>query len=124
MSLNRPYTLAALILLAIEVLIALFVRDTFVRPYVGDALAVAFVYCALRAATPLHLWPALAISYAIACAIEAAQYFHLLDYLGLARNTIARTVLGYGFELADFAAYAAGAAGVLGVEAALRRTSF
>lgn len=124
MSLNRRYTLAALVLLAIEVLIALFVRDTFVRPYVGDALAVAFVYCALRAATPLRLWPALAISYAIACAIEAAQYFHLLDYLGLARNTIARTVLGYGFELADFAAYAAGAAGVLGVEAALRRASF
>lgn len=124
MNLNRPYALAALILLAIEVLIALFVRDTFVRPYVGDALAVTFVYCTLRAATPLRLWPALAISYVIACAVEASQYFHLLDHLGLANNTIARTVLGYGFELADFAAYAAGAAGVLVVEAALRRTSF
>lgn len=124
MNLNRPYALVALVLLAIEVLIALFVSDAFIRPYVGDALAVAFVYCALRAATPLRLWPALSISYAIACAVEAGQYFHLLDHLGLANNTIARTLFGYGFELADFVAYAAGAAGVLVVEAALRRTSF
>jgi hypothetical protein len=121
---RSAYGAAALVLFIVEVLIALFVRDTFIRPYVGDALAVVLVYCALRAATPLTLWPALAISYAIACGVEASQYFRLLDVLGLANNTLARTILGYGFEFADFAAYAAGAAGVLAAEAALRRVSF
>ncbi|MFT3723781.1 MAG: DUF2809 domain-containing protein [Hyphomonadaceae bacterium] len=120
---RRIYAVCALGLFVIEVLIALFVRDTFVRPYVGDALAVAFVYCGLRAVTPLRLWSALAISYAIACAVETAQYLHVLDHIGLANNAIARTILGYGFELADFFAYAAGAAGVLVVEAVLRRLS-
>jgi hypothetical protein len=113
---RRTYAAFALGLLAIEVLIALFVRDTFIRPYVGDALAVAFVYCALRAALPLAMWQALAVSLCIAFAIEIAQYFHVLDRLGLADNAIARTVFGYGFELMDFLAYIAGGAAVALVE--------
>ncbi len=40
---RKGYALAAAILLAIEILIALFVRDRLVRPYLGDALAVALV---------------------------------------------------------------------------------
>ena len=37
----RPgHALAAVILLVVEVLIALSVRDRFVRPYLGDVLAV------------------------------------------------------------------------------------
>ncbi len=119
---TRPgYAGLALGLFAIEVVIALFVRDAIVRPYVGDALAVALVYCALRAMTPLSLWPALALSLGLACLIEFGQYLHLLDQLGLGGNAIARTILGYGFEPADFLAYAAGGAGVLVAEFALPR---
>lgn len=118
---RRGYAGLALGLFFIEVLIALFVRDAFVRPYVGDMLAVALVYCGLRAATPLALWPALAISLAIACAVEFGQYFHVLDRLGLSTNILARTVLGYGFEGADFLAYAAGGAGVLILERVFAR---
>lgn len=121
---RRIYAACALVLFVIEVCIALFVRDTFIRPYVGDALAVAFVYSALRAALPMGLRQALAISLGIAFAIEVGQYFHVLDLLGLGDNVIARTVLGYGFEIADFIAYGAGAAAVLVVEAALRRIPF
>ena len=113
---RRIYGACALGLLVVEVCIAVFVRDTFVRPYVGDALAVAFVYCILRAALPMGMWLALAVSLGIAFAIEIAQYFHVLDLLGLADNAIARTVLGYGFELMDFIAYTAGAAVVALVE--------
>ena len=38
------YAAAFLILLAIEVLIALFVHDRFVRPYLGDVIVVIVVY--------------------------------------------------------------------------------
>ena len=48
------YALAALVLFAVEVVIALFVRDAFVRPYLGDVLAVMLVYAVLRAVTPLE----------------------------------------------------------------------
>ena len=41
-------------------MIALFVRDAFIRPYIGDVLAVALVYTALRAIVPLTMIPAIA----------------------------------------------------------------
>lgn len=103
------YLTAAILLFAIEVAIALFVRDDFIRPYGGDVLAIAFVYTALRAISPLTLLQALAITLAIAFAIEIAQALHLLDAIGLSNNRVARTVLGGVFDWADLVAYAAGA---------------
>jgi len=123
MRLRIPYLIAAILLFLIETLIALFVRDAFIRPYVGDVLAVVLVYCGLRAVTPLGVWAAIAVSFAIACAIEVGQYFHFVDRLGLGGSRIARIVLGTGFEPNDFLAYAAGAAGVALVEVARRRCS-
>ncbi len=53
MRLHRGYAALTALLLAIEVVIALFVHDAIVRPYVGDALAVILVYTGLRAVTRL-----------------------------------------------------------------------
>ena len=113
---KRAYLIAALILFAIEVLIALFVRDNFIRPYIGDVLAVALVYTALRAATPLTLIPVLATTLAIAFAIEAAQALNFLDAIGLRDNAVARTILGGVFDWSDLLAYTAGAVIILFVE--------
>ena len=115
----RPgYAWATAILLAIEVVIALFVEDRFVRPYLGDSLAVALVYCAIRATLDLRPVPAAALALAVAAAIEFGQYFQVLHLLGLERNAIAATLLGSSFAPGDFVAYAVGAIGVLVVEAA------
>ena len=119
--LNAPYVVAAVLLLFIEVLIALFVRDAFVRPYLGDVLAVALVYAALRAVTPLRLVAALGVTLGIAFAIEFAQLFGLLGALGLGDNQLARVVLGGVFDVADLAAYVAGAVVIVMAEMGLRR---
>lgn len=116
MSRKSGYLIAALILFTIEVLIALFVRDTFIRPYIGDVLAVALVYTALRAATPLKLIPALALTLAIAFTIEIAQALNFLDAVGLRDNTIARTILGGVFDWSDLIAYTAGAILIAAIE--------
>ncbi|WP_404338864.1 DUF2809 domain-containing protein [Sphingomonas sp. MMS12-HWE2-04] len=116
MRFHRGYALLALALFLVEVGIALFVHDRFVRPYLGDVLAVILVYAGLRAAFRMGVIPAAATAFLIAVAVELGQYFHLLDLLGLERNQLARIVLGYGFELRDFAAYAAGALIVLAAE--------
>lgn len=113
---RAAYAFAAFAIFAIEVIIALFVRDAFIRPYLGDVLAVALVYTALRAVTPLGLWPTIALTLAIAFAVELAQLFNLLDATGLRGNPVARVVLGGSFDLADLAAYAAGALLVVAVE--------
>jgi hypothetical protein len=116
MRFHPGYALIALALLLIEIAIALFVRDRFVRPYLGDVIAVILVYAALRATFRLDVIPAAATAFLVAAAIEFGQLFRVLDLLGLADHRIARTVLGYGFELKDFVAYATGGLIVLAVE--------
>ena len=114
MTFHRGYALATLAVLLIEILIALYVRDALIRPYLGDTLAVVLVYLGLRAITPLRTSPAALAALAIAFTVEIAQYFHLADHLAL--GPIGRTVLGTGFEWKDFLAYTAGSLLVLAVE--------
>lgn len=115
---RKIYLAAAIVLFAIEVVIALFVNDRFVRPHVGDALAVTLVYAALRAITPLRMAAAIAITLAIAFVIEISQAANLLGLLGLGDNKLARTVLGGSFDASDLLAYAAGAIVIVLVEQA------
>jgi hypothetical protein len=118
----RPcYALAAMLVFLAEVVIAAFIHDAFVRPRLGDSLAVVLVYLAVRAVTPLSVRWSAAAALVFACAIEIGQYFHLVDLIGLGHMRVARVVLGTGFDPADFLAYAAGAAAVIIAETALRR---
>lgn len=113
----RPgYALATLALFAVEICIALFVRDAWLRPYGGDVLAAALVYCGLRAVTVLRVGAAVAIAFGIAVLVELGQLIGLLDLVGLRGNGVARVVLGGSFEWQDFVAYGAGALAVLLIE--------
>ena len=105
-----PYLLLTLVLLLVEVLIALYVRDAIVRPYGGDFLVVILIYCFLRTfvdRSPLTLAVA---TLAFTFAVEFAQLFHLVDLLGLAGNRLAETVIGTGFSFLDLLAYVLGTA--------------
>ncbi|WEJ98107.1 MAG: DUF2809 domain-containing protein [Candidatus Sphingomonas phytovorans] len=116
MTIRLPYALAAVALFAIEVVIALFVHDGIVRPFLGDSLAVILVYLGLRAVTPMETGPAILLALATAFAIEFGQLFGLLGALGLQANPVARVVLGTGFDPMDFVAYTAGALCAAGIE--------
>jgi len=110
------YFVIALILLATEVLIALYVRDSFIRPYGGDFLVVIMIYCFAKAfikASPLKI--AIGVLLFSYC-IEIAQYFKIVDRLGVSNNPILKTVIGYGFEWIDILAYTLGIASVLILE--------
>lgn len=110
------FFLFTLVLFVTEVLIAVYVHDNFVRPYVGDYLVVMLLYCAVRTfinASPIKI--ALAVLL-FAYFIELLQYFHLVDRLGLAGNTVAKTVIGYGFEWLDLLAYTLGVISILLLE--------
>jgi hypothetical protein len=108
--------LIALALFTVEVFIALFVRDRFVRPYVGDFLVVIMIYYAVKSffkIPPLKLATGvLLFSYLV----ETLQYFRIVDKLGLTRNIVAKTVIGYGFEWLDILAYTLGIVFVVVVE--------
>ena len=53
---HKGYFLAAVGLLLLEIFIALFVHDRFIRPYAGDFLATIFVYCLLGSFVRASVW--------------------------------------------------------------------
>ncbi|HYC27971.1 MAG TPA: DUF2809 domain-containing protein [Chitinophagaceae bacterium] len=113
---NWRYFVAAFLLFIIEVLIALFVHDSIIRPYIGDYLVVILIYCAVR--TFLKA-PVVKVSTGVllfAYLVEVLQYFKIVDRLGLSGNIIAKTVIGYGFEWWDMLAYTLGIVTVVIIE--------
>ena len=116
MKLRMPYALAAVAVFVIEILIALYVHDAVIRPYIGDSLAVILLYLGLRAVTPMRVLQAALTALAIAFAIEFGQLFHLIDMLGLRGNRIAGFILGGYFDVKDLGCYAAGAMIILFIE--------
>ncbi len=119
---RKHYFLLALLLFTVEVLIALYLNDPFVRPYVGDYLVVIFLYCALRSVVNLRVLPAAIGVLLFAYLVETLQYFHIVDRLGLSNNKLARTVIGIGFEWTDILAYTLGFATILLTERLVRKT--
>ncbi|MGD1903259.1 MAG: DUF2809 domain-containing protein [Geitlerinemataceae cyanobacterium] len=102
-----------LLLFAIEAAIAIWIDDRFVRPLLGDFLVVILVFYFVRAFVRARTrWIALG-SLAFAWAVEFAQYFRLVEVLGLADNRLARTVIGSVFDPKDLVAYTLGALAVV-----------
>ncbi|KDS23480.1 hypothetical protein M089_4854 [Bacteroides ovatus str. 3725 D9 iii] len=90
-----------------EVLIALYVRDRFIRPYVGDMLVVVLVYSFVRIFLPMGIPRMPFYVFLFACFVEVLQYFQLVETLGIT-NRVARIVLGSTFDWGDIACYAVG----------------
>lgn len=105
-----------IILLLTEILIALFVHDTMIRPYIGDLLVVILIYAFIKSflATPATK-TALAVL-AFAFIIELLQYFNIVHQLGLQHSKVARLVIGTSFSWKDLLAYSAGFVLILVVE--------
>lgn len=99
-----------LIIFAVEVCIALFVRDSIIRPYGGDVLVVMLIYYFAKAFVDTKpKWLVLAVL-AFAYLVEIGQYFHLVEVLNMQDNRIMRTVIGSSFSWGDMLAYTLGAA--------------
>lgn len=106
--LRRRYALIFLVLLAVEVCIALFVHDRFVRPYLGDVLVVVVLYAFVRIWLPTgRPWLVWAVT-AFACCVELGQAVGLVDLLGLGHIRFFRVLLGTTFDWHDLGCYLAG----------------
>ena len=110
---NKKYFFAAIILFIIEVLIALYVNDAIIRPYVGDFLVVILLYCAVKAFFRIPCVPAAIGVLLFAYLIETLQYFQIVHRLGLQDSKLATVVIGSSFEWIDMIAYTAGVAFII-----------
>ncbi|MGI4761644.1 MAG: DUF2809 domain-containing protein [Janthinobacterium lividum] len=112
----RTYAGLAAGLLALEILIARFAHDRFIRPYAGDFLATILLYCLLKSGWPVPARRVALAALLVSYALEAAQLAHLLPWLGWQHSRAARLLLGSQFEWGDIVAYTLGALLVLVVE--------
>ena len=106
---RTPYVMAFIVLLLIEVIIALFIHDRFIRPYIGDVLVVIVLYCFARIFTlKIKLLPIYIFIFAVA--VECLQFLNIVGWLGLGGNSLANVVIGTSFDWKDIICYAVGCA--------------
>lgn len=113
---NRNYFGLTVLLFVIEVLIATFLHDKIVRPYIGDVLVVILIYCFVKSFLNLKILTTALLVLLFAFSIETLQYFNLVEKLDLEHNKIARIVIGSSFEWVDFVAYTLGILVILAIE--------
>lgn len=110
------YAAAFLLILFSEILIALFVNDNFVRPYVGDMLVTVLICCFVRIFFPTGAKLLPVYVFLFASAVEVCQYFDIVKLFGLEGNRFISVLLGRTFSLADILCYAAGCLAFFGLE--------
>ena len=92
----------------IEVLIAKYIHDSFIRPYLGDVIVVILIYAFIRSFIPekIKMLPILIFIFAVI--IELLQYIQILDRLGLSENRFIRILIGGTFDWKDIMCYGVG----------------
>ncbi len=105
---QKKYFFLTIILFVIEIFIALFVKDSFIRPFFGDFLVVILIYCFFKSFLNIKVIP-LAISVLIfAYLVEIAQYFKIVEVLNLQDNKFAKVIIGNSFSWYDMLVYTLG----------------
>lgn len=113
---NKTYFFCFIGLLLIEMAIALFITNGFIRSTFGDYLVVMLIYCFVKSivnAKPKYIAIGVLV---FAYVIEFLQLFKLLEFFNLKGNKLANTVLGSTFHLNDLISYTLGIITVLIVE--------
>jgi hypothetical protein len=113
---NKNYFVFAILFFLIEVLIALFVNDNFIRSYLGDVLVVILIYCFLKSFLKLPILPVAIFVLIFSFTIEFLQFLNVVEMLHLENSKIAKIVIGTSFSWIDLLTYMVGIAIVIVVE--------
>ena len=111
-----------LLLVGIEILIALFVHDGFIRPFVGDILVVAVIYYFIRIFYPVGIKYLLLYVFIFSVVIEFAQLIGLTQIISGGSRFLS-TLLGTSFSLWDILCYAVGCIIIGVVEKLLKKSN-
>lgn len=116
MKLNSIFLTLTLLLFMIECYIGFYLKDAFIRPFVGDFLVVILIYCFIKIffeVKPIILGlSVLMFSYFV----EILQLFKISDKLGLQKGSIAAILVGNSFSWGDILAYTLGLALIVLIE--------
>lgn len=102
---DKKSFLIASILFFVEVIIALFIKDKIIRPFVGDILVVIFVYYFIKAFIKVKPINIAIFTLLFSFLIEFLQYFNFVNLIGLGHNKAARIIIGTSFSWIDLVCY-------------------
>ena len=109
------------LVLIIEVVIALYIDDNFVRPYLGDVLVIFLMYAFIKSfiGLPTKRLPYYLLAFAVF--VEVLQLFDFLTLLNIEASGLASIALGRVFDMKDIVCYLIGAGLLLVYEQVLRK---
>ena len=102
---NLKYFLIFLSIFIVEVIIAIYIKDNFIRPYFGDYLVIFLVYYFLLSFINFDKNKIALGVLVFAFTVEIIQYFQVLSYFNLEKNRILRIVAGNTFSFEDLFIY-------------------
>jgi hypothetical protein len=118
---DKRYLSAFLVILGIEVLIALFIKDGFIRTHLGDILVVILIYCFIRTFIRNILILLPFYIFLFASLVEIGQYFNMVERLGLGQSSGTAIILGQTFDPGDIVSYFLGCSLLFLYELAARK---
>lgn len=105
MKINTKYIIAFLILLIIEIIIGIFIKDAVIRPYLGDVLVVILIYALIRGLTVRTIKFLPAYVFLLALIVELTQYYRIVEKLNLQNYRVISTIIGTSFDVKDIFCY-------------------
>lgn len=105
---KRYYILGFVVLLIVEIMIAKYSKDDFIRPYLGDFLVVILLYCFLMAIIRFSILKALIIVLLFSFAVEFFQMINIVKVMQYQPPEMVMIILGSSFSIWDLLAYTLG----------------
>lgn len=105
---NLKYFIGFITLFIMEVLIALYAHDEFVRPLLGDFLVVILLYCLVKSIIKKQETEIALFVLIFAYLVELGQYYGFVERIGLGEYQLANIVFGNFFSWVDIVMYTLG----------------
>lgn len=118
---NLTHLIIAVLLFLVEVLIAVYVHDAFIRPYIGDVLVVILLYYLVKSFIDTPVFETAIVVLLFSYMVETLQYFNFVGLIGLSNSKLANIIIGNSFAWGDMLAYTVGISVVLVLELRFRR---
>lgn len=119
---NLKYFLIFISIFIIEVIIAIHIKDNFIRPYFGDYLVIFLVYYFLLSFIDADKDKIALNVLRFAFTVEIIQAFNVLEYFNLEKYKILRIVAGNTFSIEDLFIYYLAYLTIIGIIAYNKKT--
>lgn len=117
------YLISFIITFFIEVVIAVFIHDNFIRPYLGDVLIIICLYLFCRSIFPERFKYLSLYILIFAVFVEILQYFNIAKMFA-GNNKLINIVLGSTFDIKDIICYLIGYMLILIIQKIYRKENY